>query len=112
MTEAKEWHAAVGGQSVGPMTKLELGSGFRSGEYSQETLVFKQGMSGWVAASQIAELSDILSGGVEQEFPPPHCLPSQGDGRTRWTMTLWAPRCSSSRSSSTRVKARSRKPGP
>ena len=62
MTEAKEWHAAVGGQSVGPMTKLELGSSFRSGEYNQETLVFKPGMSGWVVARQIPELSDILSG--------------------------------------------------
>ena len=62
MTEAKEWHVAVGGQSIGPMTKLELVSGFRSGEYNQETLVFKQGMSGWVAASEITELSDIFSG--------------------------------------------------
>ena len=74
MTEAKEWHAAVGGQSVGPMTKLELGSSFRSGEYNQETLVFKPGMSGWVVARQIPELSDILSGrdgaGVSLATPP------------------------------------------
>ena len=80
MTEAKEWHAAVGGQSVGPMTKLELGSGFRSGEYSQETLVFKQGMSGWVAASQIAELSDILSGRGGAGVPPA-ALPTESGRR-------------------------------
>ena len=60
MTEAKEWHAAVGGQNVGPMTKLKLGSGFRSGECNQETLVSKPGMSGWIVTSQILELSDIL----------------------------------------------------
>ena len=80
MTEAKEWHAAVGGQSVGPMTKLELGSGFRSGEYSQETLIFKQGMSGWVAASQIAELSDILSGRGGAGVPPA-ALPTESGRR-------------------------------
>ena len=70
MTEVKEWHAAVGGQSVDPMTKLKLRSGFRSDKYNQETLVFRPGMPGRVVASQIPELSDILIQAVmEQEFP-------------------------------------------
>jgi uncharacterized protein (TIGR00266 family) len=78
MAEAKEWYAAVGGQSVGPMTRLELGNGLRSGEYSSETLVFKQGMSGWVAAAQLAELSDLLSPGAGAGPLPP--VPPPGSG--------------------------------
>jgi uncharacterized protein (TIGR00266 family) len=62
MADAKEWYVAVSGQSVGPMTAAELAAGFRSGQYNQTTLVFRQGMSGWTAAGQVPEVSAFLGG--------------------------------------------------
>jgi uncharacterized protein (TIGR00266 family) len=69
MVEVKEWYAAVSGQSVGPMTLGELANGFRGGQYIETTLVYKQGMAGWTAAGQVAELSGILGGAAP--IPPP-----------------------------------------
>ncbi len=62
MADAKEWYVAVSGQSVGPMTAADLAAGFRSGQYNQATLVFRQGMSGWTAAGQVPEVSALLGG--------------------------------------------------
>ncbi len=69
MADIKEWYVAVSGQSVGPMTASELAAGFQSGQYAASTLVFKQGMSGWTAASQVPEVSVYL--GVGSAAPPP-----------------------------------------
>jgi uncharacterized protein (TIGR00266 family) len=71
MAELKEWYAAVSGQSVGPMSVAELASGFRAGHYDAKTLVFKQGMSGWTAAGQVAEISSLLSGSSGAAPAPP-----------------------------------------
>src|SRR3990172_11960412 len=70
MADIKEWYVAVSGQSVGPMTAAELAAGFQSGQYAASTLVFKQGMSGWTAASQVPEVSVYL-GGIGSAVPPP-----------------------------------------
>lgn len=73
MAEAKEWYVAVSGQSIGPMSAGELALGFRSGQYNQTTLVFKQGMSAWTAAGQVVELSPMLGGaraGAGAATPP------------------------------------------
>ena len=76
MTDAKVWYVARGNESLGPLTRGELASGFRSGDYGPESLVFKQGMSGWTAASQVAELRGVLSGAGASAAPPPP--PSSG----------------------------------
>jgi uncharacterized protein (TIGR00266 family) len=73
MTDSKEWYVARGSDSIGPMSLTELRGGFQSGQYSRDALVFKQGMSGWTPASQVAELSGAASGG-----PPP---PPPASGR-------------------------------
>ncbi len=78
MNDAKEWYAARGSERVGPMTRSELASGFQSGEYGPQSLVFKQGMSGWTAASQVAELKDVLSDGDAGAAPPPPPPPPSG----------------------------------
>jgi len=62
MADVKEWYVAVSGQSVGPMIASDLAAGFRSGQYNQATLIFKQGMSGWTAAAQVPEVSSFLGG--------------------------------------------------
>jgi uncharacterized protein (TIGR00266 family) len=71
MAEPKEWYVAVSGQSVGPMTVSELSSGFRAGHYNDKTLVFKQGMAGWTAAGQVAEMAPLVSTSGSSPAPPP-----------------------------------------
>ncbi len=71
MADAKEWYVAVSGQSVGPMTAADLAAGFRSGQYNQATLVFRQGMSGWTAAGQVPEVSALLGGALGAAPPSP-----------------------------------------
>jgi uncharacterized protein (TIGR00266 family) len=78
MAEAKEWYVAVSGQSLGPMTASELASGFRSGQYNQATLVFKQGMSGWTAAAQVPEVAPLLGAAAGAPSPVPLGAPTSG----------------------------------
>ena len=81
MADAKEWYVAVSGQSVGPMTASDLTAGFRSGQYNQATLVFKQGMSGWTAAAQVPEVSSLLGGAAAGAPPSAHGTPTSGGRR-------------------------------
>ncbi len=76
MNDSKEWYVARGSESIGPLSLGELQSGFQSGQYTRDALVFKQGMSGWTAASQVPELSVVASGGATVAPPPPP--PSSG----------------------------------
>ena len=78
MTDSNEWYVARGNDSIGPMSLAELRSGFQSGTYDRDALVFKQGMSGWAAASQVTELADALSGTASKAPPPP---PPPASGR-------------------------------
>jgi uncharacterized protein (TIGR00266 family) len=80
--DAKEWYVAVSGQSVGPMTASDLAAGFRSGQYNQETLIFKQGMSGWTAAAQVSEVSSLLGGAAGAAPAAPLGTPVTGGRRS------------------------------
>ena len=64
---ASEWHVATGGKSKGPFSLTELTAMARSGEITPSTVVWKQGMAGWVRLSEAPELASALE-------PPP--LPS------------------------------------
>ncbi len=77
MNDSKEWYVAKGSESIGPFSLGELERGFASGEYDRDSLVFKQGMSGWTAAAQVAELSSLVSG-TTAGAPP---LPPPASGR-------------------------------
>lgn len=57
--------AAVNGQQSGPLTAPALQQMVSQGALTKETLVWKQGMAGWVAAGQVAELAGLFQG------PPP-----------------------------------------
>lgn len=71
MNDTKEWYVARGSESIGPVSLEELRVGFQGGQYNRETLVFKQGMSGWTAAGQVAELSPLVSAAATAPTPPP-----------------------------------------
>jgi len=76
MNDEKVWYVARGGESIGPVTRGELARGLGSGEYSMESLVFKQGLSGWTPAGQVAELTELVRESAGSAPPPP--VPSPG----------------------------------
>jgi len=68
---SKPWYLAVNGQQVGPLPVEQLGDKVGSGELTPQTLVWQDGMSGWVAASTVPSLQALFPA-----TPPP--LPPQG----------------------------------
>lgn len=77
MNDSNQWYVARGSESIGPLSFEQLQSGFGSGQYNRDSLVFKQGMSGWTAAAQVPELSLLISGGAAAAPPSP----TPGTGR-------------------------------
>ncbi len=61
-TQAAEWHVAIDGQQAGPFTIDQL----RSQPMKRDTLAWKAGMAGWIAAAELPELSVLF-----QDAPPP-----------------------------------------
>ncbi len=61
-----QFFIAVGGQQTGPFDMAVLKQQVASGQLTQETLVWKQGMANWAPAGQVAEL-----GGLFAQTPPP-----------------------------------------
>jgi membrane protease subunit (stomatin/prohibitin family) len=57
---------AANGQQSGPFDMQGLQQQARSGQLSRETLVWREGMSGWTAAGQVNELAGLLG-----SVPPP-----------------------------------------
>ncbi len=73
MAGAQEWFVAEGGESAGPMTLDEVRERVRRS--GPQTMVFKQGMSGWTAAGSVPEL-----GGTGAAAAPPPPVPAAGGG--------------------------------
>ena len=67
---AAAWHVAVNGQTQGPFSMQQLGSGIASGEVKPDTMVWTNGMQGWAAAGQVPQLSGSF-GAVPPPPPPP-----------------------------------------
>ncbi len=65
------FYVAVNGQQAGPFDTATLQQKVAAGQVTRDTLVWKQGMSGWAAAGQVTELSSLFGA-----TPPP--LPPQG----------------------------------
>jgi membrane protease subunit (stomatin/prohibitin family) len=66
LPQSAAWFAGINGAQVGPMDAGALSAKIAAGEVTRETLVWKQGMAGWVAASTVPEVA-ALFGAV----PPP-----------------------------------------
>lgn len=62
--------AAINGVQSGPFTLPELQNRIQSGQIARQTLVWKNGMAGWVPAEQATEISGLFA-----TVPPP--LPPQ-----------------------------------
>jgi membrane protease subunit (stomatin/prohibitin family) len=68
-TAAVKFFVALDGQQAGPFDLSAIGELARSGRLTGETLVWKQGMPAWAAASSVAELGGTL-GGSPPPLPP------------------------------------------
>ncbi len=63
---AVQYYAGINGQQAGPFDMAALQQQVASGAISRETLVWKQGMSAWIKAGDVAELSSLFA-----SMPPP-----------------------------------------
>lgn len=66
---ATAFFVAVNGQQSGPHDPQALQQMAQSGAMKGDTLVWKQGMAGWVKASEVAELKGLF-GAVPPSLPP------------------------------------------
>lgn len=65
------FHVAINGQTTGPFDLGELARQAQSGVFTRESLVWKAGMAGWVAASQVPELANVFGPPPPPPPPPP-----------------------------------------
>ncbi len=66
---AAAYYAGIGGRQAGPFDMAALQSQVASGAITRETLVWKSGMAGWVAAGTVGELAGLFAA-VPPPLPP------------------------------------------
>lgn len=67
MPQETQYHYALNGAQAGPISYAQLASLFASRTINKDTLVWKPGMDGWKAVSDVEELKGFLGGNT----PPP-----------------------------------------
>lgn len=72
---AQPFFLGINGQQVGPVTTADMSARIASGEFKPDTLVWRQGMAGWVAASTVPEISGLF-GATPPPLPPPAAPPA------------------------------------
>jgi membrane protease subunit (stomatin/prohibitin family) len=60
------WYAAPGGVQAGPFDQAALQQQLAAGQITAQTLVWRQGLPGWVPAGQVQELQALFA-----RLPPP-----------------------------------------
>jgi membrane protease subunit (stomatin/prohibitin family) len=63
---AVTFHVAINGQQAGPFDIPTIAGKVQAGEVTRTSLVWKPGMSGWMAAEQVPELAGLFA-----NVPPP-----------------------------------------
>lgn len=61
------YHVAVNGQAAGPFDMATLGQMAANGTLTKDSLVWKQGMPEWTAASNVADIASVFA---TPEIPP------------------------------------------
>jgi len=67
--QALAFHAVINGAQAGPFDMATIKQMIGSNQFTKETLVWKEGMAGWVAASTVNELTSAF-GSVPPPLPP------------------------------------------
>lgn len=70
LPQTASYHAAIGGQQVGPFDAAALQQKIQAGEITRDTLVWKAGMANWTKAGEVGEVASLFAAA-----PPP--LPPQ-----------------------------------
>ncbi|HRE75430.1 MAG TPA: DUF4339 domain-containing protein [Flavobacteriales bacterium] len=65
-----KFFVAANGQQYGPYEMQQLQQMVQGGQLTRESMVWKEGMAGWLAAGTVPELSSIF-GAVPPPPPPP-----------------------------------------
>ena len=63
------YHVAVNGQATGPFDLAALSQMVSTGAFTKDSLVWKQGMSGWEKAGTVQELTSVLANAMPP-IPP------------------------------------------
>jgi len=74
LPQAAPWYISVQGQQTGPIAPQQLGAYIQQGQLSAGTMVWRQGMAGWVAAGTQPELASLFGPpplGAVPPSPPP-----------------------------------------
>lgn len=83
-----KWYYSKDGMQLGPVDQAELEAKLKSGEVSQTSLVWREGMGDWLAASLVPE----LNGGVSTpgtSIPPAVGHPATGYSHLTIPNYLW-----------------------
>ncbi|MCU0396803.1 MAG: SPFH domain-containing protein [Cyclobacteriaceae bacterium] len=64
-----QYFVAINGQQQGPYTRQTLENMIKQGTLTRDTLVWSQGMTGWVKAGEVADLNSSF-GAVPPPLPP------------------------------------------
>lgn len=63
----ENWYIAINGQQQGPLSTVQISQGLKTGVYTPETLVWRQGYQDWIQISQATELHNPTA----MTAPPP-----------------------------------------
>ena len=67
------FHVIINGAQQGPFGLIDIKNSINTGAFTRETLVWKEGMAGWLAAGTVPELSNLFG----SMPPPPPPMPQQ-----------------------------------
>jgi len=70
-----QYSVAINGQTAGPFDMNALAQMVQSGQLTQQSQVWKQGMPGWAAAGTVQELGGLFAPAVNPNAPPPPPMP-------------------------------------
>lgn len=62
----QQWYYGVNGQQIGPVTEAELTALVASGRITPATLLWREGMPGWLTFSQLHSQGGVYPGQVPQ----------------------------------------------
>lgn len=68
---SKQYNIAINGQQYGPYNYAQLQSMVQTNQFTEQTLVWTQGMAQWAPANQVPELSSLFGNAASAPTPPP-----------------------------------------
>ena len=66
-----QYHVSINGSQAGPFNMQQLSQMAQSGQLTQQTYVWKQGMANWEMAGNVQELASLFATPVPGSMPPP-----------------------------------------